>query len=218
MKKLVIIFGVLIAGSPFVSCKKLKDDIKDLQKEVTDLKNHNSALQEKLDGVASSLGSDEPISATTTFEDDNGKSITVTGIYKFKSSDYSTQRMIKNNDGTYEIYIERFSDVSWNDGAWAQFTYNPTSKAVTNVSGGQYWDDADSYYDNAYYTSSYTGATMSVSIDSLNITTGATSLKFTGNATSTYTNSAPYYYVPNQGKPVSTNFTFVGKLKLFTQD
>jgi hypothetical protein len=211
MKKLVIIFGVLIAGSPFVSCKKLKDDIKDLQHK-------NSQLQEQLNGVMNTLGSDEPISATTTFEDNNGKTRTVTGLYRLKSADYSTQKMVKNNDGTYEIYVERIGDISWNEGAWASFTYNPTSKAVTDVSGGQYWNDADSYYDNANYSNSYSGATINLTVDSLNIETGATSLKFSASATATYTNSAPYYYVPNQGKPVSTNLTFVGKLKLFTQD
>ena len=211
MKNLVIIFGVLIAGSPFVSCKKLKDDIKDLQHK-------NSQLQEQLNGVINALGSDEPISSITTFEDNDGKTRTVTGIYKFKSTDYSTQKMVKNSDGNYEIYIERFSDVSWNDGAWTSFTYNPTTKAVTDVAGGQYWEDADNYYDNAYYYGTHTGLTKSVTIDSLNTTTGATSLKFSATGTGAYTGSVDYWYSPNQGKAVSTNFTFVGKLKSFNQD
>src|SRR5688572_20561133 len=118
MKKLVIIFSVLIAGSPFVSCKKLKDDIKDLQSQVTDLrkqndtlKNHNSILQKQLNRIDSSIGSNEPITTTTTFEDNNGATRTISGVYKFKASDYSTQRLTKNTDGTYEVYIERFGDV-----------------------------------------------------------------------------------------------------------
>ncbi|HEX6426051.1 MAG TPA: bZIP transcription factor [Niastella sp.] len=225
MKKLVIIFGVLIAGSPFVSCKKLKDDIKDLQSQVNDLekqndtlKNHNSVLQEQLNGVVSSLGSNEPIAATTTFEDDNGVTRTISGVYKFKSTDYYTQKLVKNTDGTYEIYIERFGDLNWNEGAWVGFTYNPTTKAVTNISGGQYWSDADSYYDNARYSGTTTGLTMNVTIESLDVTTGATSLKFSASGTSAYTNAVSYWYVPNQGKPVSTTFSFAGKLKLFTQN
>ncbi|OQP61144.1 hypothetical protein A3860_05345 [Niastella vici] len=209
MKKLAIIFGVLIAGSPFVSCKKMKDDIKDLQSK-------NSALQEQLDGVVSSLGSNEPITATTTFTDDDGKTRTVTGVYKFKSSDHSTQSMTNNNDGTYDIYIERFSDVSWNEGAYTSFTYNPTSKAVTNVSGGHYWSDADSYYDNAYYYGTGTGLTIGVTVDSLNMTTGATSIKFAASGTAAYTNSVSYWYSPNQGAPEATTFSFAGKLKLFS--
>ncbi|OQP53512.1 hypothetical protein [Niastella populi] len=211
MKKLVIIFGVLIAGSPFVSCKKLKDDINDLKK-------HNSALQEQLDGVISSLGSNEPITATTTFEDNNSKSRTVSGMYRFKGNDQSTQKLSNNGDGTYDIYIERFSDVGWNEGAWTEFTYNPTTKEVTNVAGGHYWEDEDSYYDNAYYSGNYTGLTKSITIDSLNVTTGNVSLKFSASGTGAYTNAVSYWYSPNQGKPVSTEFSFAGKLKLFTQD
>jgi hypothetical protein len=225
MKKLVIIFGVLIAGSPFVSCKKMKDDIKDLKNQVTDLRNqndtlkkHNSTLQEHLNGVINSLGSDEPISATTTFVDNIGSTRTVKGVYEFKAADYRTQNLVKNNDGTYDIYIERFGDVEWYEGAWTSFTYNPTTKAVTNISGGHYWYDADSYYDNARYEGGYTGLTMSVTVDSLNLATGATSLKFSASGTGAYTSAIDWYYSPNQGKPVATNLTFVGKLKLFDRN
>lgn len=222
MKKLVLIFGVLIAGSPFVSCKKMKDNIRDLKNKVTDLTNqndtlkkHNSNLQEQLNGVINSLGSDEPISATTTFVDNNGSTRTVKGFYKFKAIDYRTQKLVKNNDGTYDIYIERFSDVEWYEGAWVSFTYNPTTKAVSNISGGHYWDDGDSYYDNARYEGNYTGLTMSVTVDSINLTTGDISLKFSASGTAAYTNAVDWYYSPNQGKPVATNFAFAGKLKLF---
>jgi hypothetical protein len=234
MKKLLIVFGVVIAGSPFVSCKKMKDDIRDLKSQVTDLKkqndtlkyqadtlkNRNSALQEKLNGVINSLGSDEPITATTTFQDNNGATRTVTGVYKFKSSDYSTQRAVKNSNGTYYIYIERFSDVNWYEGAWAEFTYNPTTKAVTDIYGGHYWNDADPYYDNARYMSSYTGTglTLNITVDNFNTTTGDFSMKFAASATGTYTNAVDYWYSPNKGKSVSTNFAFTGKLKLFDQN
>jgi hypothetical protein len=219
MKKLLIIFGVLIAGSPFVSCKKLKDDIKDLQSQVNDLKEKNSNLKDQLDGIASAIGSNEPITATTTFEDNNGATRTISSVYKFKSIDYYTQSMFNNGNGTYNIYIERFADVNWNEGSWVEFTYNPTTKTATNISANHYWSDYDSYYDNARYDGNYTtGLTMGVTIDSLNTTTGATSLKFSASGNSAYTNAAPYYYSPNQGKSVSTTLTFVGKLKLFTQD
>ena len=213
MKKLVIIFGVLIAGSPFVSCKKLKDDIKELQSQVNDLekqndtlKNHNSALQERLNGIASALGSDEPITATTTFEDDKAATRTITGTYRLKSGDWNTQYMYNNNDGTYEVYIERFSDIDWSSGASVSFTYNPTTKAITNIGGSHYWSDADSYEDRARYFSGYSGLTMNVTIDNINVTTGDISLKFSASGTSVYTNAVNSYYVPNQGKPVATNF------------
>jgi hypothetical protein len=222
MKKLLIVFGMFIAGSPFVSCKKMKDDIKDLknqanelQKQNDTLKDKNSSLQSKLDGIANAIGSDEPITATTTFQDNSGANRTVTATYKFKSSDYYTQYMLDNGDGTYYIYIERFSDVSWNEGVSASFNYNPTTKAVTNVYAQHYWNDADPYSNYAYYVSGYSGLTMNLSVESFNLTTGAISVKFNASGTDAYTTN---YGGPNSGKPVSTTFSFVGKVKFFKQN
>ena len=210
--------------SPFVSCKKMKDDIKDLQNHVNDLQKQNDTLKDKnsdlegqTDGVANIIGYNEPITATTTFLDNNGNTKTVSGTYKFKTSDYSSQSMIKRTGGTYDIYLDRYSNVEGGDRAWVRFTYNPTTKAVTNLSANHNWNDADSYSNRARYYSGYTGVTVNVTVDSLNLTTGATSIKFSGAGTSDYTNAYPSY-APNPGKPVSTNFSFVGKLKLFSQD
>jgi hypothetical protein len=219
MKKSFVIFSMLVAGATlFSSCnKKLKDDISDLEKKVNELKKHNSELQEQVNGVENILGSNEPIAATTTFVDNNDATRTITGVYKFKGGNNETQHMIKNDDGTYDIYIERISDVGWEEGAWVGFTYNPTTKAVTNKRGGQYWDDQDPYYDNVRYDEDYTtGLTFNITVNSLNVATGDISLNFSASGTAAYTNAVEYYYVPNKGKPVSTTFTFAGKLKVFT--
>ncbi|OQP47442.1 hypothetical protein A4H97_08075 [Niastella yeongjuensis] len=228
MKKLLIIFGVFVIGSSLVSCnKKLKDDIDDLKSQVTDLKNQNDslktatdtlksyhdALQQQLKGVINSLGSDEPITAVTTFTDNSGATRTVTGVYKFKSTGYQTQMAIKNSDGSYDIYIQRLSDVLGEEYAWVEFTYNPATKAITNYDGGQQWSDLDPYGDEAYYNSSYGGAglTFNVTVDSFNTTTGDISMKFAASTTAAYTGGN----IPNAGKPTSTNFTFTGKLTIF---
>lgn len=212
MKKLLIAIGIFAIGSSLVSCnKKLKDDISDLKSQVNDLKNQNDTLK-------NILGSDEPISATTTFTDNAGATRTVSGVYKFKSSDYATQKAVKNSDGTYYIYIERFSDVSWYEGVRAEFTYNPTNKAVTDIYVTHYWDDEDPYYDRARYMSSYTGTglTLNLTVDNFDTTTGAISMKFAAAGTAAYTSAISSSYSPNQGKPVATNFSFAGKLKIFT--
>ena len=220
MKKLLLILGVAIAGSPFVSCKKMKDDIKDLKNQVTDLKKENDTLKGQLNGVEDLIVAD-PISATTTFQDSTGATRTVSGTYKLKGSDYSSSHIIKNYDGaSYDVYIERIGDFNWDNGAYIQFNYNPTTKAVKNVSGQHYWADYDPYWDYARYkpTSASVpnvGLTVSLTVDSLNMTTGATSIKFAASGNGTWTNSSDGYNTPMHGKPVTTNLTFVGKLKLF---
>ncbi|MGE5107273.1 MAG: hypothetical protein ACM3H8_07000, partial [Sphingobacteriales bacterium] len=59
MKNSTMILSALVAGATlFSSCtKNLKNDIKDLKQEVAD--------------IQGSLGSNEPITATTTFVDDS---------------------------------------------------------------------------------------------------------------------------------------------------
>jgi hypothetical protein len=202
MKKLLIIFSVAIAVSPFVSCKKMKDDIKDLKDQVNTLNRQ--------------LGADEPITATTTFDDNTGATRTVKGTYYFKTTDYYSQRMIKNSDGTYAIRIERFEGADGTDGAGVSFTYNPTTKAVTNISGSHDWTDADPYKNYVEYSGTYTGLTMTVTVDNLDVTTGAISVKFSASGTAAYT--AVVTDNPNPGKPCSTNFSFVGKLKIFDRN
>jgi hypothetical protein len=171
MKKLAIILGVLIAGSPFVSCKKMKDDIKDLKNEISELqkqndtlKDKNSALANQIDLVASAIGSNEPMIATTTFEDNSGTNRTISAVYNFKTSAYQTQSLYNNNDGTYDIYIERFGDVDWNEGAWVNFTYNPTTKAVTNLTSRHYWRDYDPYSNRVRYYDGSTGLTINLKL------------------------------------------------------
>jgi hypothetical protein len=221
MKKLLLVFGVAVAVSPFVSCKKMKDDIKDLKNQVTDLKKENDTLKNKVGGVEDLIFSD-PISATTTFQDSTGGTKTVSGVYNLMSSDFYSQRLVKNADNTtYSVYVSRAGDMGWDNGASIEFTYNPTTKAVTKVGGSHSWADADPYGNwveynptDSYYTNP--GLTMTVTVDSLNLTTGATSIKFAAAGNSTWTNSSSGWYSPMHGKPVATTLNFVGKLKLYS--
>jgi len=202
MKKSLFIFGMLLSGATlFTSCNKdLKDDVKDLKGRVNQV--------ESIFGTTS-----EAITATTTFKDNNNNDQTITGTYRFKSS-YSTQRLVDNGDGTYDITIERFSDLNWDNGAWMEFTYNPTTKAITDKRGGHWWSNSDEYRDRARYEGSEdrAGLTINITVDKLDVNTGDISVKFNAIGTEVYTNSIHYYDSPNQGKPMSTSFSFTGKL------
>lgn len=218
MKRSMLVFGILVAGSTFfTSCNKnLKDDVKSLKNQVEELQKHNSELQEKMNGVEDAIGSNEPIKVSTTFTDDDNKQRTVTGTYRFKTSGASTHYMRKNDDGTYEIYIERIGDIDWNEGAWIGFDYNPSTKAITDLRAGHYWDGMDAYYHNVRYSEGYgTGLTNNLTINSIDVTTGDISIKYQGAGTADYTSQVPYYYCPNPGAPVSTSFEFAGKLRVY---
>lgn len=207
MKTSLLTFGLLLAGCALTtSCNK-------------DLKNDIQELQGRVNEVESILGANEPITATSTFTDNANATRTVTGTYKFKAGNNGTQKMVNNGNGTFDVYIERFSDVDWYEGAWISFTYNPTSKAITNKKGGHYWGDEDSYGNQTRYDATKpNGLTLDITVDKIDVTTGDISLKFAASGTSQYTSEAPATWSPNPGKPMSTTFDFTGKLKVFTKN
>ncbi|MBO9635851.1 MAG: hypothetical protein J7578_22285 [Chitinophagaceae bacterium] len=188
----------------FSSCTKhLKDDLR--------------RLQQQYDDLSHGLGSDEPITATTTFKDKKGNAISITDTYRFKSANYQTQYMIKQADGTYYIYFERFVDVQWNEGLAMSFIYNPATKEISRQQVFHYWDDNAEYnsfvqYNVAQYSD---GLKFDLNLRELDVSTGNISLDVKIEGTEVYTKTAPSYYVPVVGSPVSTSFSFTGKLGIF---
>lgn len=205
MKRSNIVHVILGLGMLFFSSctKHLKDDLRQLQQQYDDLSH--------------GLGSDEPITATTTFKDEKGTTISITDTYKFKAGNYQSQSMTKLTDGTYNIDIVRFGDVDGGEGLGFSFNYNPTTKAVTRQWANHYWSDAGNYYSNALYdVSRYTkGLSFDINLGKLDVATGEISVNVKIEATEEYSKIVPAYYVPVVGSPVSTSFSFTGKLRIF---
>ena len=205
MRKTAGIFALLFAGaSMLTSCyKNLKDDIRDLRGQVND--------------ISHIIGSDDPMKATTTFKDDNDSTRTISETYSFKSVNSYTQYMWPNTDGTYTVNIQRFLDVDRNEWAKIQFRYNPATKAVTRLFVNHTWDyNPYPYNQFVYYSDQYTNPApvMNLTINRLDMATGDISLTVTASGDGAYTTT---YGGPNPGKPVTTNITFTGKVKVFSR-
>ena len=213
MKKLSIIF--LAFPLLFSSCnKKLKNDLNDLEKSVQEQKDLNAGLQNQVNNVNSLLGSNEPMIAITTFKDDNNVDRSVSNTYSFKAGNYSTQYMEDNGDGTYDVYIERFSDVEWHEGASIGFTYDPVTKAITAPYIQHYWDwNISGYNDRAYYNIySLPLPTMTITINSIDISSGYIDLTAVAQAVDGYNNT-----VPNSATACTTSLAFKGKLAVMNE-
>lgn len=216
MKRTFVIFGtLLIAGLSFTSCtKNLKDDVKELKKQ-------NSDLQDRLNDVSEMLGTNESITVTTSFKDRDNIDRNIKHEMKFKAADYRSSAMIKNTDNTYDIEIERFNDIWGDGGVYIEFTYNPATKSITNKRVQHYWEDYGNYNDNVLYDEDYfdEGLTMNINVKSIDVNTGALSLEVQASGTESYTDNIPdSWYVPARGKAVKTSFTFEGKLKTFVRE
>lgn len=215
MKRSFVVFGTLmIAALSFTSCNKnLKDDIRDLKKQ-------NSDLQEKLDGVENLLGADEATTVTTTFSDVNNIERIVRQTMKFKSADYYSSSMIKNDNNTYDIEINRYGDIWGDDGVRIEFTYDPATKTLSNKDVQHYWDDYGNYNSNARYRENYynTGLSFNISIKSIDLATGAISLNAEISGTKEYSENVNESYVPVRGSAVKTSFAFEGKLRVYERN
>lgn len=211
MKRTFVVFGTLmIAALSFTSCNKnLKDDIKDLKKQ-------NSDMQDQLDGVAKMLGADEATTVTTTFTYNNALR-TIKQTMGFKSADYYSSAMIKNSDNTYDIQIERYLDIWGYEGMKLEFNYNPATKTISEREVQHYWRDHGGYNSSVrYYEGNIDlGLTFNINIKSIDLTTGAISVDADINGTKEYSETVSSSSVPVRGTAVKTTFAFEGKLKVF---
>lgn len=211
MKRSILVLGVTIAAlATLPSCtKNLKDDVKDLQTQVDSLRKRNEALREQAKNTGSILGSNEPITATTSYKDATSTEIQFKDTYSLKSGDYSTQYMEKLDDGTYYVKIHRFLDVNWYEGASCQFIYDPATKVISQKRGEHYWTGQDYYW--ADYNSDNENCDVKIDLKSINMSTGDVSLEFTATANGAYTAGRDF---PRPGVAHTTKFAFTGRLKI----
>src|SRR5689334_15235112 len=81
-------------------------------------------LEDRLDKVENALGTNEPLTIdfkTTNYDD---QEIHEQTSYLFKAKGLYNNYIEDYQDGTYYVYLERFADVAWNEGAWVEFYYN----------------------------------------------------------------------------------------------
>ena len=165
------------------------------------------ALEKRLKRVENSIGN-EPITFkfSTTDYDDND--VDKNAAYYFQSTPGSTHYMSENGDGTYYVYVERFSDVDWNDYVRVSFDYDPETKEVSNVySELDYQESNFNNIEARFYE--WDEATITVTVKSFNASTGK--ISFTAHSETTANSSYNYF----EGQPMTLDLSFRGNLGLF---
>jgi hypothetical protein len=168
----------------------------------------DDGLDNRLDKVEDALGTDEPLKVTFSTTNYDDVTIASNRTYLLKSS--GTNEYIWDNlDGTYEIYIERFSDVEWYEGAWIEFTYNPETREVTNDEAGTYFYDQFGSYHNARFYENQDANAVEIEVNSFNAETGKISVNVTANSEEAYGNNI------YEGNPMTMTLRFRGNLRVF---
>lgn len=166
-------------------------------------------LKKRLNKVENIIGSNEPISIRYSTTDGNDADIVKNKSFYFKSTDWETSYAGDNGDGTYYIYIERFSDVDWQDGASFDFYYDSNTGEVEVNQLEAYFEHESGQYQNVNFYSWAGENEMTVTVKSFDPETGK--IDITAVATST----SAYEYNEYSGKPMTLNMSFKGKVGVF---
>jgi hypothetical protein len=169
-------------------------------------------LDSRLDKVENTLGTNEPISIKFSTKDYNNADVVKNTAFYFKSTDSETSYLGDNGDGTYWISVERFSDVEWYDGAWFSFQYDPATKEVAYASAGAYFEHSNGNYIDGNFYYWQTGSTITVTVNSFDAATGKINVSIKATSTN------DYGYNEYEGRGMSCDFTFKGKLGLFDEN
>ncbi|HVD97073.1 MAG TPA: hypothetical protein VNB90_02640 [Cytophagaceae bacterium] len=214
-KSMLLMAAAVVMSVAFSSCnKKLKDDIKDLDNQVADLKSQQATTNSNLSATNSTLDATNstlkfyPFSMTVSTKNDNDSAMTISRTYKFNTGpDYSN--ITNNHDGTYSVYLYVTESAYWDNDAYMGFTYNPTTKVVTNGSFDLNYYDYQYNYKNVRLYQSDADATVTVTVNTFDTTTGAVDISVNGTTT-----TASSYNIYS-GKAMTASFHYTGTLTVF---
>ena len=170
-----------------------------------------SDLEDRVGKIENALGTNEPFTVKFSTKNYDDVDVVDNTTYLFKSGGDSEYIGI-NPDGTMSIYIERFSDVEWNEGAWIDFDYDPTTKEITNERAGTYFYNRFEQYMNTRFYSSDTECAITVTVNKIDTSTGLVDVSVEASTTA---NSGYNYF---ETKPMTGTFKFRGKLPVFEWD
>lgn len=211
-----ILLILVVGGISLTSCtKSLKDDAKRMQEQLRKLKVENDSLQHEADNLDKSVGLDAPLQIKTTVSDLAGNNTTVESVYRLKPSDFSSNYMLKRNDGSYEICIRRKVDGFSDSDALVYFRYDPSTKSVTDNTLYHVWFDAEENEHAIFFegAESTPGLTRIFTIDYIDLVTGNITLRVQAEASEKYTNDTNSTF---RGKTVSSSFNFKGNLAVYS--
>jgi hypothetical protein len=165
-------------------------------------------LESRLDKVENALGTNEPLAINFATKNANDMDVVEKTAYLFKAKGYYDY-MEKYSDDEIYVYVERFSDVNWNEGAWLEFYYNPLTGEATDAQAGVYFYDQFGNWVNPGFYDGYTGNTVTATVNKLDFASGTVSVSIAASTTDVAENNE------FSGKPMTSTFTFKGKIESY---
>lgn len=168
----------------------------------------DDSLENRIDKVEGSLGTNEPLKVDFSTKNSNDIDIINKRSYLFKSGD-NDEAIWDNGNGTFYVYVERFGDVEWYEGAWIEFEYNEETKEVTNASAGTYFYNQFGNYESLSFNDNNDANSVQVDVNTFNSETGKISVNVTASSEAAYSGNR------YEGKPMNLDMSFRGKLRVF---
>jgi len=218
MKKINTLFVVLAGTLSLTSCSKdLKNDARRLNEELNQLEAANDSLKDRINQTSYVLHLDAPANIKTILTNNEGKQAVFERQYLFKQTNTFSHCMVKNANGSYDIRIIRYLDPGSSEYCRLQFTYDPSTKLISDKSVVHYWLDPIMYEAYIEYRAlpNTAGLTIDITVESINTSTGEIALTAKAAGTGEYTKNAN---APYPGQPISTTLSFKGRLEVMLRD
>ncbi len=165
-------------------------------------------LEDRIDKVEDALGANEPLKATFSTTNSNNEVVAKETSFKFKSNSNS-EAIWDYQNGEYYVYIERFADVEWEEGAWLEFYYNPETQEISGENFGVYFHDQYGSYRNHRFYGNNDGNTVEIKVLAFNAETGKVSVEVEGSTDASAENNS------FSGKTMTGTLKFRGNLRVF---
>lgn len=190
--KIVMIVSLLAFAFTVSSC--YKDDVDELRTRV--------------DGINNTLGMDAPLTVEFDTKNDLNHAVVKNTVFYYVSHN-GNYFMRETEDGFYEVYLEKYSDIDWTESAWMYFEYNPeTGEVKTSQVGIRFYshdlDEVETWFNDAQPT-----ADVKYTVKEFDAATGRVSFTMEANSTADYTLN---YYT---NKPMNMTASFKGNLDVY---
>src|SRR5688572_22879438 len=168
-------------------------------------------LEKRVDKIEDRLGYDEPIKINITTTNYDDEVVTEKGPFMFEGNS-NTGGIYDYGDGTYYIWVERFTHLDFDNGsvpsALLALNYDATTGEVTFAEiTFDFVLDSGVYLEAFFSNDGGSEVTFDVEVTSFNPETGSINLNFEGTSTDAYSFNA------FEGEAMQVTGSFKGKLK-----
>lgn len=166
-------------------------------------------LEDRIEKLETTIGSNEPLTVDFNTTDAQNRDITLKRDFNYKPVGGFNTYIQFYTPNILEVYVERFSDSNWSEGAWIAFTYNTETKEVSNAGANIYFINRYGYWLRPNFYDNEDVSNGELKVNAVDLQKGFVDVEFSASTTSESFNNV------YQGKPMIAKFRFKGTVDVY---